>query len=325
MSTVIFFGVLCVAACDQCETQTCLADIDDSILLQVKTQLTQNESAINIAHNAVLQTATEVVELSGGTADVDDPKPTSPTFRHVDIYSGPQTMIGKKGQLHSQVGQDWLVASLLGCKSSGYFLDLAANDAELLSNTLMLERDFGWNGICIEPNPAYIYGLSQRKCQVVVGAVGSKTGQEVAFNFEGGVFGGMAGPGFDNKIASANAVSLPTIELGSLLANLEAPSKIDYLSLDVEGAESIIMTGFPWEKYTFSVITVERPKLDLQNMLQQAGYRKLRVNSNFDDETWVHKTLPDIDEITAAWSNLAATWTGGFPASCMDARGYKRP
>jgi hypothetical protein len=30
---------------------------------------------------------------------------------------------------------------------------------------------------------------------------------------------------------------------------------IDYLSLDVEGAEFIVMKGFPFEKYTISALT----------------------------------------------------------------------
>merc|ERR1719433_2070174 len=59
-------------------------------------------------------------------------------------------VLGSRGESHSQVGQDMLVQSLLRCKRNGFFVDLAANDAVKLSNTLMLERDFQWNGICVE-------------------------------------------------------------------------------------------------------------------------------------------------------------------------------
>ena len=47
------------------------------------------------------------------------------------------------------------MASILGYKRNGYFIDLAANDAVKLSNTRALERDYGWSRICIEPNPRY--------------------------------------------------------------------------------------------------------------------------------------------------------------------------
>jgi hypothetical protein len=45
----------------------------------------------------------------------------------------------------SQVKQDEYVAAMLS-KKSGFFVDLAANDATYLSNTFTLERDYQWNG-----------------------------------------------------------------------------------------------------------------------------------------------------------------------------------
>jgi hypothetical protein len=35
-------------------------------------------------------------------------------------------------------------------KQRGYFVDLAANHATFISNSFTLERDLGWNGLCIE-------------------------------------------------------------------------------------------------------------------------------------------------------------------------------
>ena len=56
-------------------------------------------------------------------------------------------------QWTSQVGQDRTIAEIFDGKRGGFFLDLAANDAAVLSNTLMLEQSFGWCGICVEANP----------------------------------------------------------------------------------------------------------------------------------------------------------------------------
>jgi hypothetical protein len=56
-------------------------------------------------------------------------------------------------QWTSQVGQDRTIADIFDGKRGGFFLDLAANDASVLSNTLMLEQSFGWRGICVEANP----------------------------------------------------------------------------------------------------------------------------------------------------------------------------
>merc|ERR1712039_316928 len=95
------------------------------------------------------------------------------------------------------------------------------------------------------------------------------------------------------------------VSLPGLLRELQAPAIIDYFSLDVEGAETVVMNGFPWDTYRFKVLTVERPKPDLQDMLEYHGYKYLRHNSLWNDTTWVHKDL--YDQVQAAWSNGASS------------------
>lgn len=80
-----------------------------------------------------------------------------------------------------------------------------------------------------------------------------------------------------------------------MLQQVNAPKQIDYLSLDVEGAESIVMKSFPWDTHRFSVLTVERPHTDLVGMLRRHHYRFLCLQDAPDplsglkgkDEIWV--------------------------------------
>lgn len=46
----------------------------------------------------------------------------------------------------SQLGQDRLVASALEGKRDGTYVDIGAGQPELISNTVVLEREFGWHG-----------------------------------------------------------------------------------------------------------------------------------------------------------------------------------
>jgi hypothetical protein len=121
---------------------------------------------------------------------------------------------GDEPEWFAQVHQDKVVWDLLG--DNGYFIDLAANDAMKLSNTLALENH-GWDGLCIEPNPVYWYGLSHRRCTVVGALVGEKV-EAVDVKFRG-VFGGIVGkmekgtqsaPG--EALHSAASRSLETIQ-----------------------------------------------------------------------------------------------------------------
>lgn len=70
-------------------------------------------------------------------------------------------------------------------------------------------------------------------------------------------------PLFDNRPESGRKISSlvkwSIVTLEEVLDRFDAPSVIDYLSLNVEGAETYVMAGFPFHKYMFKVMTVERP------------------------------------------------------------------
>jgi hypothetical protein len=63
-------------------------------------------------------------------------------WRQIDVFYG--TAPTTSQQWFSQAAQDELVIGLLRGKRDGYFVDLAANDALLLSNTYALEQRYGW-------------------------------------------------------------------------------------------------------------------------------------------------------------------------------------
>jgi hypothetical protein len=63
---------------------------------------------------------------------------------------------------------------------------------------------------------------------------------------------------------------------------------IDYFSLDVEGAELIVMKDFPFDKYTFKFLTIERPKPELIDLLQNQGYRQVKKLTHWGETLWVH-------------------------------------
>ena len=46
-------------------------------------------------------------------------------------------------------------------------------------------------------------------------------------------------------------------DLGSLLRQAGAPAIIDYWSLDTEGSELALLQEFPFDRFTFRVLTVE--------------------------------------------------------------------
>jgi hypothetical protein len=223
----------------------------------------------------------------------------------IALYVGNKKEPALEARWTSQVGQDRTIVQLFKAKRNGFFVDLAANDAVALSNSLTLEQEYDWNGICIEANPKYFELLTNRRCQLVQAVVGSQNNNDVVFNFRS-EFGGIVGDRFDNKITDS-AKTLTTVTLNTIFSNLSVPLVIDYMSLDIEGAEELVLETFPWAKYTFLSITVERPKHGLKVMLQANGYVYVCNHGGFGDQLWLHSTFPDIDDAISGL-NLPSKW-----------------
>lgn len=101
---------------------------------------------------------------------------------------------------------------------------------------------------------------------------------------------------FDNQ--GVNGTSRHSVvSLNTLLRVLNAPSVIDYLSLDVEGAEYFIMKSFNFSTHVFRVMTIERPNDELRELLQNQDYQYLCTNGPDGDELWLHKSMPNIEAV----------------------------
>jgi len=232
------------------------------------------------------------------------------------------------GRWHSQASQDRIVLkAVFQGKRDGYFVDLAANHPILKSNTRALERDYGWRGLCIDGNEEFLMLLlKRRKCEVIGAIVSSEANGEVMYRRWHGVGGsGSTGSwqhalsgivGFDNKanvtddplakkLAGGHRAKGPSAEAGfrdvrsistrlqDILHRSNAPSTIDYLSLDVEGAEEAVMRLFPFQTYTFLAWTIERPSDALQNLVASHGYVFVaEMPGNFGEKLFLHSSLP---------------------------------
>lgn len=173
----------------------------------------------------------------------------------------------------SQAGQDfWVYGEAFNEKKHGFFLDIGAHDGIQISNTFLLEHKYSWSGICIEANPHTFTLLKQNRSAKCLNICLDSAEGEVDFALRD-VMGGITG--LDNKGSDINAnniVRLSTVPLIKVLSDNDAPSIIDYLSIDVEGAEERILADFDFQKYMFRCITIERPSKILRNLFKENGY-----------------------------------------------------
>jgi FkbM family methyltransferase len=181
---------------------------------------------------------------------------------------------------YSQKGQDRWVVERTGSQRNGYFVEVGAGDGRTHSNTYALERDHGWIGLLIEPNPAYAASIQRMRTASLVCECADRLAGKADF-IALGYMGGLIGE--DTDYAPSRRASIlrrhadkvfqvSCRRLEDILESAGAPPEIDYLSMDVEGAEFRILADFPFERFRFGALTVERPTKAVHDLLVDAGY-----------------------------------------------------
>lgn len=195
----------------------------------------------------------------------------------------------KQGEFRGQKGQDrWVLFQVLPLMERGYFLDIAAADGITHSNTYVLEKHFGWGGLCIEPNPGFYKQLLKNRDCLADPSVVSDKREILEFRIDNGQLGGIVAEDTDNnartrgkQLSGATIMRLQARTINEILAENDVPKMIDYFSLDVEGSEERIISTLDFNSYQFKSITIERPTKRVNEILFDNGYIFVR-NFHFD-------------------------------------------
>jgi FkbM family methyltransferase len=191
-------------------------------------------------------------------------------------------------KFYSQYGQDRFIAEqVFKQKRNGFFLDIGAYDGITMSNTFVFEKEFGWKGVCIEPNPIVFDQLkinrscttvncciSDRECQVKFMAV---SGWGVMLSGILDFFDKRHIERIDKAIEEHGGrkelIDIPSLPLHKILDKHNI-NKIDYCSIDVEGGELKVLDSLDFSKVDVRVLTIENNygTNEVRNYLKPYGY-----------------------------------------------------
>ena len=194
----------------------------------------------------------------------------------------------------SQLGQDILALAVKGVDSPGFFVEFGAADGVALSNSYILEKQFGWSGILCEPSKSWHQALwRNRNCTIDTRCVYSASGQKISFseNYLGelSAITQYAEPNSHGLLKrTTSSYEVDTISLQDLLLSHGAPKYIEFLSIDTEGSEFEILKNFDFQSYRFGAICVEHNFADtrekINGLLLANGYQQVHADlSDFDD------------------------------------------
>jgi Methyltransferase FkbM domain len=153
---------------------------------------------------------------------------------------------------------DWLT---LMFPDGGYYVEAGAHDGVGDSQTLALEK-LGWKGLCIEPSRAYDLLVKSRKCSTDNRVLWTHDG-EVDFRLMLGEDIELSGVphAFCDHWDRDNRPHLPQrlrcTTLGKALLDHSAPNRIQFLSLDLEGAEYEVLKVHNFNRHRFVAAVIE--------------------------------------------------------------------
>jgi FkbM family methyltransferase len=194
----------------------------------------------------------------------------------------------------SQLGQDLFALSQTGFKRNGFFVEFGATNGVDLSNSLLLEKNFGWDGILVEPSKTWHPSLKMdRGVTIDFSCIWTESDIELDFNetdaAQLSTIDSYSSLDFHAELReSGRKYKVKTLSLNDLLEKYSAPKIIDYLSIDTEGSEFEILKAVNFDKWKFRLITCEHNytpnRLKIEELLCRNGYKRVLTEiSKFDD------------------------------------------
>lgn len=197
----------------------------------------------------------------------------------------------------SHIGQDMWVSQIFRNKQNGFFLDFGAFDGITASNTYSLEKYMKWNGILVEANPTYYPLVCRGRKSISVNAALWPQSRESIEMVDAHGLSSVSkyidhdGPTVSEsrKNITARKIAVDTVNPTELLERFQAPSFIEYLSLDVEGCEIDVLNSIDFTRYKFALMTIEHSEVlekkdKIRAIIEPFGYKMLSRSYDF----WVY-------------------------------------
>ena len=157
--------------------------------------------------------------------------------------------------------EEWILRELLQDMRDGVFLDVGSADAREFNNTYYLESVLGWSGIAIDAQSDYAEGYARYRPRTRFRSVLVTDRSDHVLPFyltpqratSSANVGWALGTAEEGKVRTIN---VPSITIDDLLAR-ENVSRVDLMSMDIEGHEPQALAGFSIDRFRPRVVVIE--------------------------------------------------------------------
>lgn len=212
---------------------------------------------------------------------------------------------------YAQNMEDLLLKRVFRGKKNGFYIDIGAHDPEELSMTNLFYSHFEWRGINIEPNPEnFAKFISARSEDVNLNlAISSSQGRAILYSPKGSTPSGfsatvLASLTEENAREAGDKFNLAIEEHSVQTDTLEhiceqycqGGKQIDFMSIDTEGHDLIVLKSGNFNIYRPTVLVVEVTEPNTGPFA-----------ANHPDDIYVGKP---IDDFLGAWRYIPVYYNG---------------
>ena len=203
--------------------------------------------------------------------------------------------------LNGQLLQDAVCILLHQAKRGGYFVEVGVGDGKKYSNSMVLEKRLGWQGLLCEPAKMFHESImSTRSAILDRRAISDTSGMLLKFqqNENMGEYSGFSDSISMRMDDPFTQYDVETVSFDNLLEQHRAPDEIDFISIDTEGSELNVLKGLCLKKRRVWLFSIEhnfdQNRTDAyKNLLEPLGYRRILSEISAFDAWYVHRDLPD--------------------------------
>lgn len=163
-------------------------------------------------------------------------------------------------QYYSQFYQDYFLDKhIFNKKDNGVFLDIGGNDPIYINNTYFFEKERNWTGLAFEPMPKMAEKWAEyRRIPCINKALGSSKDVTEFCEYAEDYMSGLS----SNVDYNGEIINRYQVEVSTLCDELSAfnINQVDFMSIDVEGAELDVLKGIDFGKVRIDYIVIENNK-----------------------------------------------------------------
>jgi len=196
-------------------------------------------------------------------------------------------------KIYSQFDEELIIRDFFQDRRDGFFVDVGCAWARKDSTTFYLEQHLGWSGIGVDANERYAesWRKNRPRSRFFNFLVMDHSGASEKFYAAQGLGSTQKDRIFKGKPVGAREVEVQSITLNDLLER-SGVSKIDFLSMDIEGSEPGALAGFDIGRFRPELVCIEVMKQNREKILTyftENGYERIDEYLPHDEINWYFK------------------------------------